>query len=200
MKEQKEQRFFRLVYRLIWPLVQILYPVRVHHIERLPEGGAVICAPHTSMIDPVMIVMALGIRKYPRFMAKKELFEKPILRGILRGIGTVPVNRGSADIQAIKSALGILKGGGILGIFPEGTRVHGEETGSAHSGAIMLASRTGVPLVPVWMTRNKKPFRKVDVVIGEPYALPRLTGGSEVYQPYAEELMDRIGALKEDDR
>lgn len=195
----KQQRAFRLIYLLLWPLTRILYPIRVHHRERLPEGAAVLCAPHSSMIDPIMLMMALGIRKYPRFMAKKELFEKPVLGSLLRGVGAFPVNRGSADMQAIRTALGILKGGGILGIFPEGTRVHTEEIGSARSGAVMLASRTGAPLVPVWLSREKKLFHRVDVVFGEPYALPRLTGGSEAYQPYAAELMERIGALKGDE-
>ena len=196
----KERRAFRLIYLLLWLPVKLVYPVRVRNRELLPEGAAVLCAPHSSMIDPVLLMMALGIRRFPRFMAKKELFDKPFLRGVLRGMGVFPVDRGKADMQAIRTALGILKGGGILGIFPEGTRVHTEEIGDAHSGAIMLASRTGAPVVPVWLTRDKRPFRKVDVVFGQPYALPRLTGGSDSYKPYADELMERIGALKGEKR
>ena len=196
----KEQRRFRLIFLLLWPLTKLLYPVHVHHPERVPTGAMVLCAPHSSMIDPVLLMMALGIRRYPRFMAKQELFEKKLLGGILRGMGVFPVDRGKADMQAIRTALGILKNGGILGIFPEGTRIHAEEIGSAHSGAIMLASHTGAPLVPVWLTRDKKPFRRVDVVFGEPYALPKLPGGSESYKPYAEELMERIGELRGENR
>ena len=196
----KEQRRFRLIYLLLWLPVKLLFPVRVQNRERVPEGAMVLCAPHSSMIDPVLLMMALGIRRFPRFMAKRELFAKPLLGGILRGMGVFPVDRGKADMQAIRTALGILKKGGILGIFPEGTRVHAEETGSARSGAIMLASHTGAPLVPVWLTREKKAFRKVDVVFGEPYALPRISGGSDSYRPYADELMERIGALRGEGR
>ena len=196
----KEQRRFRLIYLLLWLPVKLLFPVRVQNRERVPEGAMVLCAPHSSMIDPVLLMMALGIRRFPRFMAKQELFAKPLLGGILRGMGVFPVDRGKADMQAIRTALGILKKGGILGIFPEGTRVHAEETGSARSGAIMLASHTGAPLVPVWLTRDKKAFRKVDVVFGEPYTLPKIGGGSDGYQPYAAELMERIGALKGESR
>lgn len=190
----KEQRRFRLIYLLLWLPVKLLFPVRIKNRERVPAGAMILCAPHSSMIDPVLLMMALGIRRYPRFMAKRELFEKPVLGSILRGMGVFPVDRGKADMQAIRTALGVLKEGGILGIFPEGTRVHAEEIGSARSGAIMLASHTGAPLLPVWLTRDKKPFRRVDVVFGEPYVLPRLPGGS--YQPYADELMARIGALR----
>ena len=196
----KQQRTFRLIYLLLWLPVKLLFPVRVQNRERVPEGAMVLCAPHSSMIDPVLLMMALGIRRFPRFMAKQELFEKPLLGGILRGMGVFPVNRGKADMQAIRTALGILKNGGILGIFPEGTRVHTEETGSARGGAIMLASHTGAPLVPVWLTRNKKPFRRVNVVFGEPYSLPKLPSGGDSYRPYADELMERIGALKGEDR
>ena len=196
----KERRRFRFIYLLLWLPVKLLFPVRVQNRERVPEGAMVLCAPHSSMIDPILLMMALGIRRFPRFMAKQELFEKPLLGGILRGMGVFPVNRGKADMQAIRTALGILKNDGILGIFPEGTRVHTEETGSAHSGAIMLASHTGAPLLPVWLTRDKKPFRKVDVVFGEPYSLPRLPSGGDSSRPYADELMERIGALKGEGR
>ena len=192
----KQTRSFRVSYVLLWPIVHLLWPIRVHHKERLPEGPMVLCAPHSSMVDPILLMMALGMRFFPRFMAKKELFEKPLLGKYLTSVGVFPVDRGSSDLHAIRTAMGILKDGGILGIFPEGTRVHTAETGAAHNGAIMLASRTGASIVPVWLTREKKLFRRVDVVIGEPYTLPRLTGGTEAYQPHAAQLMERIGSLK----
>lgn len=193
----KLERSFHFWYVIFWPLMHLLYPMRVYHRERLPEGAMVLCAPHTSMVDPILIMMALGIRNFPRFMAKKELFAKPLLRRFLTSVGVFPVDRGSADLHSIRTAMGILKDGGILGIFPEGTRIHSDEAGSARSGAIMLASKTGASVVPVWLTRDKRLFRRVDVVFGEAYSLPRLSG-AEAYRPHAEELMRRIGELKEE--
>ncbi len=191
----KLQRFYRLVYTLICPLVHLVYPIRVRYPERLPDGPMVLCAPHSSMVDPVLLMMALTVRRFPRFLAKKELFSVPVVGKILRAMGMIPVDRGSADIGSIRTALSVLKEGGIVGVFPEGTRVKEDTGAAAKNGAVMLASRTGASLLPVWLPRHKPVFRPVEIVIGEPYTLPRLRGGSEVYRAYAEELMRRIGLL-----
>ncbi len=190
-------RHFRIAYRFIIPVVTFLHPLRIHHAERLPDGPMVVCAPHSNLVDPMLLMAMLTIRRYPRFLAKKELFSVPIVGPFLERIGMIPVDRGKADISSIRAALGILKNKGIVGIFPEGTRVQEENAAEAKTGAVMLASRTGVPLLPVWMPRKKKVFRRVDIVVGEPYTLPVLRGGAE-YRTYADELMERIGALQKE--
>ena len=188
---------YRIAFCVIIPLVSLFYPLRIHHAERLPDGPLVVCAPHSSMVDPILLMTMLTIRRFPRFLAKKELFRIPLVGAFLRWIGTIPVDRGKADISPIKTALGILKDKGIIGIFPEGTRVQEERAAEAKTGAVMLASRTGAALLPVWLPRKKKIFRRVDVVIGEPYTLPKLRGSSE-YQVHADELMRRIGLLQKE--
>ena len=193
----KLYRHFQIAYCMIAPVVRLLYPLRIHHPERLPDGPVVLCAPHSSMLDPIFLMMALTIKRFPRFMAKKELLSVPFLRGIMRGIGTIFVDRGSVSLGSMRAALSVLKDGGILGIFPEGTRVQEESAVVAKNGAVMLASRTGAPLLPVWLPRKKHVFHRVEIVIGEPYSLPQLHGGAE-YRVYAEELMRRIGLLKEE--
>ena len=194
----KLYRNYRIAYCLIAPVVSLLYPLRIHHPERLPDGPMVICATHSKLVDPILLMILLGIRRFPRFLSKKELFDIPLVGPFLRWIGMIPVDRGKADIASIRAALGILKDKGIIGIFPEGTRVReGEQDAEAKNGAVMLASRTGVPLLPVWMPRKKKVFHKVDVVVGEPYTLPVLRGRAE-YVPHAEELMRRIGLLQKE--
>ena len=188
---------YKILYLFLFPLVHLLYPITVRHPERLPDGPVVLCAPHSSMLDPIFLMMALTIKRFPRFMAKKELLSVPFLRGIMRGIGTIFVDRGSVSLGSMRAALSVLKEGGILGIFPEGTRVQEEFAVGAKNGAVMLASRTGAPLLPVWLPRKKRIFHRVEIVIGEPYVLPQLHGGAE-YHSYAEELMRRIGLLKEE--
>ena len=187
---------YRTLYCFLYPLMHLFFPIRVTHSERLPDGPMVLCAPHSSMLDPIFLMMALSIRRFPRFMAKQELFSVPVVGAVLRRIGTIPVDRGSVRVATVRSALAVLKEGGILGIFPEGTRVQEEFAVSAKNGAIMLASRTGAPLLPVWLPRKKRLFRRVEIIIGEPYSLPQLRGSSEIYHSYAEELMRRIGLLK----
>ncbi len=193
----KLYRNYRIAYRLIAPVVSLLYPLRIHHPERLPDGPMVICATHSKLVDPILLMILLSIRRFPRFLSKKELFSIPVIGAFLRWIGMIPVERGKADISAIRTALGVLKEKGIIGIFPEGTRVQEEHAAEAKTGAVMLASRTGVPILPVWMPRKKGIFRRVDVVVGEPYTLPALRGSSE-YRIHAEELMRRIGLLQKE--
>ncbi|MBR3555608.1 MAG: 1-acyl-sn-glycerol-3-phosphate acyltransferase [Oscillospiraceae bacterium] len=188
---------YRWAYCFIIPIIRLLFPLRIHHAERLPDGPMVICAPHSALVDPILIMEMMTIRRYPRFLAKKELFSVPVIGPFLRRIGMIPVDRGKADISSIKEALKILKDKGIIGIFPEGTRVKEEHASQAKTGAVMLASRTGVPILPVWMPRKKRLFRRIDMVIGEPYSLPVLRGSAE-YLPYAEELMRRIGLLQKE--
>ncbi len=190
-------RHYRIAYCLIAPVVKLLYPLRIHHPERLPDGPMVVCATHSNLVDPILLMILLSIRRFPRFLSKKELFSIPVIGAFLRWIGMIPVERGKADISAIRTALGVLKEKGIIGIFPEGTRVQEEHAAEAKTGAVMLASRTGVPILPVWMPRKKGIFRRVDVVVGEPYTLPALRGSSE-YRIHAEDLMRRIGLLQKE--
>ncbi len=189
-------RRYRLIYCLLWPVMHLLFRIRVQNPEQIPQGAMVLCAPHSNFADPVFLMMALGIRRYPRFMAKKELFEKCILGRILTSMGVFPVDRGNTDIRSIRTALTILREGGIVGIFPEGTRVHEEAGGEAHRGAVMLASHSGAPLVPVWLPRKKPVFHRIDIIVGKPYALPRMAG-KELCQDCADELMGKIYALRE---
>ena len=186
---------YKIAYCFIIPVVRFLFPLRIHHAERLPDGPMVVCAPHSALVDPILMMAMLTIRRYPRFLSKKELFSIPVVGAFLRWIGMIPVDRGKADIAPIKTALRVLKEKGIIGIFPEGTRVQEEHAAEAKTGAVMLASRTGASLLPVWMPRKKRLFHRVDMVVGEPYTLPVLRGNAE-YKVHAEELMRRIGLLE----
>ena len=189
-------RFYRFVYYLMYPITHLFFPVRYHHRERLPETGPMmICASHSHIVDPLLLVYLLGWRRPLRFMAKKELLDMPILGAILRGIGSFGVDRGHADMGAIRASMDVLKNGGILGIVPEGTRR--QESGEGKNGAVMIAARTGARIVPVYIPRKKRLFHRLDVVVGEAYRLDRSLRGKEAYAEKAGELMSRIEALKE---
>lgn len=189
-------RFYRFVYYLMYPITHLFFPVRYHHRERLPETGPMmICASHSHIVDPLLLVYLLGWRRPLRFMAKKELLDMPILGAILRGIGSFGVDRGHADMGAIRASMDVLKNGGILGIFPEGTRR--QESGEGKNGAVMIAARTEARIVPVYIPRKKRLFHRLDVVVGEAYRLDRSLRGKEAYAEKAGELMSRIEALRE---
>ena len=135
-----------------------------------------------------------------RAMAKIEISRWPIVGRIVKWAGTIFVDRGKADIGAIKSAMKCLKSGEKILIFPEGTRVSEEESAAAKGGVSMLAVRTESPIIPIYLDTNKKLFHKTHVIFGEPY-IPQVAGRkgtAEEYQKIADDALRRIYALKEE--
>ncbi|GHA89318.1 1-acyl-sn-glycerol-3-phosphate acyltransferase [Streptomyces chryseus] len=154
-----------------------LWKPRVLGAWRVPVSGPVILAVnHSHMIDGPML---MGTAPRPvHFLIKKEAFVGP-LDPFLRGIGQLKVDRASADRTAISNALGVLADGGVLGIFPEGTRGEGDFA-SLRAGLSYFAVRGGAPIVPVAvlgsterrgrLIRGLPPLRgRVDVVFGDPF-------------------------------
>lgn len=193
-------KFYKFVYYILWVLAKIFYPWSVTGKENLPEsGGVVLCGNHTSFIDPIHIILATSNKRQIHVMAKAELFKIPVLGAILRGIEMIPVKRGMSDISAIKEGLRVLKNDEPLLIFPEGTRVKEGQKVDAHTGAIILAARAGVPVMPVYIDVKKRIFRKTRVIFGMPYEL-QFSGRKPTHedsQRLADELMSDIQALGE---
>lgn len=129
--------------------------LKVYGLENVPPTGAVVVAcNHMSSWDPPVVGVAID-RKL-EFMAKKELFEKPFLAAVLRGLRAFPVDRERNDIGAIKEALRRLKGGRVIGIFIEGTRNEGDA--AALDGAAYLAQRSSAVVVPTAIWRVGRAF------------------------------------------
>ena len=192
-------RYFHLLYAVIWPFFNLFHPVRAEGRENIPEGAALICPNHTRASDPFFVVFAFKWKHTMRAMAKKQIMDVPVIGWILGKAGVFGVDRGSADINAVKTALRHLKEGSKLLMFPEGTRVDEGENVEAKTGAAMFAVRTGSPIVPVYIPAKKRWFRPTTVVIGEPF-YPQVAGRkgtSEEYHAIANEVMERIRALGE---
>jgi len=153
------------------------------------------------MADPFLITYSMGAKCQIHYMAKAELFRIPVLGSLLRGIGMFPVDRQGGGAAAVKGAMKFLKAGGKVGIFPEGTRIHSEEESEAKTGAVRLAARFEVPVVPVYVPRKKRLFRRNHIAIGEPYfvELERRPSPEEV-EAAANLLMEKIWALGAVDR
>ena len=121
---------------------------------------------------------------------------------ILKKAGMIFVDRGKADIGAVKAAMKYLKNDQQILIFPEGTRVSEEESAAAKGGVSMLSVRTGSPSVPVYLDSKKRIFHRAHIVFGEPY-FPEVSGRkgtAEDYQRIADEALRRIYHLKEEIR
>lgn len=192
-------KWYSVLYRIVWVFFSLFHPIRAVGREKLPESGALLCGNHTCASDPLCVVFAVGRRPQCRVMAKDELMRIPVLGFLLKKAGIIGVKRGKADVGAIKECLKALKNGEKLLLFPEGTRVAEDEEASARNGAAMLATRTGVPIVPIYIPRKKKWFRRTRVVFGEPF-FPQFEGRRptpEDYDRIAGEIMDRINDLKE---
>ncbi|MFV0130612.1 lysophospholipid acyltransferase family protein [Streptomyces sp. HMX112] len=154
-----------------------LWKPRVLGAWRVPATGPVILAVnHAHNLDGPML---MGTAPRPvHFLIKKEAFTGP-LDPFLRGIGQVKVDRSAPDRTAITSALAVLADGGVLGIFPEGTRGQGDFA-SLRAGLAYFAVRGDAPIVPVAvlgstdrrgrLIRALPPLRSgVDVVFGDPF-------------------------------
>ena len=134
-------------------------------------------------------------------MAKDQLFRIPVLGFLLRKLGIFPVKRGGSDLTAMKTAMKVLTGGNRLLVFPEGTRVEEQGDVEAKGGVTVMATRTGVPMVPVYCGGRRKFLRKTTVVFGEPY-VPVIAGRRptpEENRAIAAEILERIYALSEVD-
>ena len=143
---------YRIVGTLSIPVVKGLYRLRVQGLENVPEGGFVLAANHTSNFDP----WPLGIPFLPdrqlRFMAKAELFN-PVLAPFLRAGGAFKVRRGEGDVEAMRTAVELVREGEIVVMFPEGTRrtkgLVKRHAARPHTGAARIALTAKAPLVPV---------------------------------------------------
>ncbi|MFE2508652.1 lysophospholipid acyltransferase family protein [Streptomyces naganishii] len=154
-----------------------LWRPRVLGAWKVPASGpAIFAVNHAHNVDGPMV---MGVAPRPvHFLIKKEAFVGP-LGSFLTGIGQLQVDRHSADRTAITRALGVLEQGGVLGIFPEGTRGEGDFA-SLRAGLAYFAVRSGAPVVPVAvlgssgrrgrLVKGLPPLRsRIDVVFGDPF-------------------------------
>ena len=194
-------KFYRIIYAIAAPIIHLLFPCRVVGLERFPEGGALLCANHASGWDPIIIALNLPRDSRLTVMAKDSLFRIPLLGFFLKKLGIFPVKRGGNDLTAMKTAMKVLGGGNRLLVFPEGTRVEEQGEVEAKGGVTMMATRTGVPMVPIYCGGKHKFLRKTTIVFGKPY-MPIIAGRRptpDENRAIAQEILDRIYALSEVD-
>ncbi|MBA2442909.1 MAG: 1-acyl-sn-glycerol-3-phosphate acyltransferase [Rubrobacter sp.] len=192
---------YRLFRRFMLGVVGGMLGLRVHGAENVPASGALVVASnHRRYLDPVFISMAVPRRL--QWMGKKELFVPPLDRFFYL-IGSFPVDRKGGGRAALRTALEYLSQGAALGIFPEGTRRRAYDPEEApKSGAVMLAVRSGAPMIPVYIGEVPGPLGRLrgeglEVYIGEAREIERGTGGSGAYRAAADEILGEIYALPE---
>jgi 1-acyl-sn-glycerol-3-phosphate acyltransferase len=174
------------------------YRLRVRHRERIPTSGPlVVVANHSAMVDGPLLYGLLGRRS--SFLVKQEMF-RGLLGWMLLRIGQLSVRRGEADRAPLRTAVRLLRHGGVVVVFPEGTRGEGN-VANAYQGAAWLARTGGARLLPVAIRGTRRPPRSnrrfrppVDVLVGEPFAVPPGRGRAALVAA-TNEMRNRLMAL-----
>jgi 1-acyl-sn-glycerol-3-phosphate acyltransferase len=179
-------------------LYRLAFRIRVEGIFRVPASGPVVLvANHSTLIEPQVIFGVMPRRCV--FLIKSEL-ASGALGWCLTRIGQVAVRRGEPDRAALMAAVRVLRGGGMLGVFPEGTRGSGDVS-RAEQGAAWLVRSTDATVLPVATRGTLRPsgsgrrFRpKLDVLVGEPFRLNVRRGRSGLGEA-TEEIRRRLADL-----
>ncbi len=138
---------YKAVYHGARSFVEVFSTLEVEGWENVPSGACLFASNHQSMVDPPLIGSCL-----PReisYIARRSLFYNPLFGAIIRSCNSIPVDRGEADVGAIRAALGALADNRGLLIFPEGTRSFDGIIKEPKAGAGLLACKSGVPVVPI---------------------------------------------------
>ncbi|MFT5204528.1 MAG: 1-acyl-sn-glycerol-3-phosphate acyltransferase [Candidatus Aldehydirespiratoraceae bacterium] len=203
-------RFYRSIRFLIRALLYRWVRVEVQGAEHLAHEGPVIVAPvHRSNLDAPLVASA-GPRQM-RALAKQSLFGNPATAWLCASLGAIPVRRGEADREAMRSARTILDAGEMMIIFPEGTRQSGPDVAGVFDGVAYLASKTGAVIVPVGIAGTESALpsgakfihrSRTSIVVGPPIAAPAgrmsrpaLTAFSEDVGARLQEALDQANVV-----
>lgn len=180
-----------LVKAVLAPVLRLLFRPKVTGLENLPTGGgALLAANHTTFMDNFMMPMVNSRRV--TYLAKSDYFTGRGIKGRLQkmffsGVGMIPLDRsgGRASEAALNTGLQVLKEGGLLGIFPEGTRSPDGRLHRGKTGVARLALEAGVPVVPVGLIglnkiqpggRGMPKLGRIEIRIGKPLDFSRYAG------------------------
>ena len=169
-----------ILYRITWLLLIALnkayWRLTLVGSDNVPTTGPFVLAPvHRSFID--FSLTSSITRRRMRYMGKDSLWKVSLLGKLITALGAYPVHRGGADREALKRTIEVLEGGEPVVIFPEGTRQFGPKVQDLFEGAAYVATKVGVPIVPVGIGGSERALRKgqkvprpvkVTVVVGDP--------------------------------
>lgn len=203
------ERFSRHVYGLAWhtlgPVLRLFFRPRYRGRENIPSCGPVILsANHLSHIDPIFIMAATRRQVY--YLSKQEHFEGTFRGMFLPRLGVVPVDREAGGAEALAKLEAILRRGGVVGLFPEGTRSRDGRRGRGKTGVARLAAATGAAVVPVAIRNthrimpvgDSRPrlWHRPDYEFGEPMHYPANSPADyQGLRHFTDRVMARIAIL-----
>ena len=131
------------------------------------RGGWILACNHTTLMDP----LALGANFWYRrvsFLTGEIVMQGRLRQALLKGMGCIRIDRGISDLEGIRAAIGCVKAGRCLGVFPEGGVTEDEAGHAIKSGAILIAVQSGAPVLPLYLHPPKRRFGRWTMVVGEP--------------------------------
>ncbi len=194
-------------YQLSKFVAQSLFDLRVYGQDNIIEHGpALLAMNHQSFLDPPFA--GISCKREVSYLARKTLFDIPVIGGIIRRLNVIGVDRDGSDVAALKAVIRVLRDGGCTVVFPEGTRTRDGSLQPARAGAGFIIAKTLAPVVPMRIFGAYEAFPRdskfpratpVTVVVGEPMRFtesdvkgdPRI-----VFQRLSEQVMEKIAALK----
>ena len=198
--------WYRFIRDLAYWVARIVWGLRVEGRENIPpDGAAVVACNHRSLLDPPVVGCTLP--RETGFVAKRELFEVPIVSALVRSLNSIPIDRSRLSRDKMDELAEWLDTGKLLVMFSEGTRSKTGKLGRPKAGiGVLLASRP-VPVIPAWVEGTDSPFRnlfrrgRMRIVYGVPHAIPEEAEPSEPRaraRAITEVVMDHIRALQEE--
>lgn len=197
---------YRLGYALCNVVAKLGFRLRTYGRENLIEDGpAILASNHASYLDPPLV--GVSCRKDVYFLARKSLFERPVIGPLLAQLNTVPVDRDRGDVGAIRAMVKLLKSGNRVLVFPEGTRSKDGNLQPARGGVGLLIAKSLAPVVPIRIFGSFAAlprsggirFVPITVVIGKPLFFTKQDLGTDeraAYQVLSDRVMTAIGALE----
>ena len=143
--------------------------------RRRIRGGALIASNHTSHLDPVYLQFAVGYRRQ-RFVCMKEFYAKPFWRWVFSHFLCIPVDRENVSMKTMREVSDALQDGWVVSIFPEGHITDGQ-TGIFKTGVILMAAQGKCPIIPVYIRKPERWWKRLRICIGEPVDVVGICGG-----------------------
>ena len=197
--KKKHKTSYMKAHKILAPIIRFITGIKVHGLENIPkDGGFMLCSNHIGVRD--VFLMGATCPRQIRFVAKKELFAIPIVRGVMTAWGAVKLDRSGSDIAAIKKSIELVENGEIISIFPQGHRFPGVDPGSTpiKSGAGLVAHRSGCDVIPVFIKTNNNKygiFKRIELFYGKPIKNSELgftKGNTDEYNTATEKIYTEI--------
>lgn len=197
---------YRLGYTISKVVAKLGFRLRTYGRENLIEDGpAILASNHASYLDPPLV--GVSCRKDVYFLARKSLFERPVIGALIAQLNTVPVDRDRGDVGAVRALIKLLKSGNRVLVFPEGTRSKDGNLQPARAGVGLLIAKSLAPVVPVRVFGSYAAlprsggirFVPITVVIGKPLFFTKQDLGTDertAYQVLSDRVMAAIAAIE----